>query len=660
MADSSISAMLVAEGACPVTPTTIEEAAVHPTVTLASTKTQVAGPFYISVDFSDPVHDLTAGDFNVTNGTASNLDGSGSSYDVQITPDAAGTVTIVLPAGAALNDADEGTSKESNTLNVTYDPPPTVTLSTSATSPHSGTIKVTATFSEDVTGFTIGDVMVVNGSKSNFHATSGSVYTFDVGPGADGAVSIDIPANVAEDAGGNQNLAASQLTVTADNTKPVVTITGPSVAVVEEFGIHISFSEDVTGFEASDIQVANGTIIPSSFNGSGGKYSVAIDPVLGQVVTVSVAADVANDEAGNGNAVSNTYEVQAASVEYEFEKAKEEIKQIIVNKTKTSLQLSIEANNHLLDDAKSRFISSKQGGEGSSASGYVPFTLSMAPTGSDDYLGANGSFLQQSTMGEWGRRIVFGDFNVQIDEGGTVTGSFSGKVAWENDISDRFMLGYFLGADLGTSDISESFKGTINSYGASTGAYFVAALQNNLFADGFISAGYDWTDLDLNNGVLDLSGDYSAPSITLGGSLSGIIDRGWYEVRPELSFSYGWSDIGSVRFLGKAYGLVNPDLYLNAGEVSVANMKLSPEFVVPLKNDLGSGHDLFFSLAPELICESVQSSSSAADDYCGGGAEVGLTGKSANGMSLVSGKVGMDYLNDKARTRLELRLRRQF
>ncbi|MEZ5878772.1 MAG: hypothetical protein R3D43_14070 [Tepidamorphaceae bacterium] len=39
---------------------------------------------------------------------------------------------------------------------------------------------------------------------------------------------------MAEDAGG-QNLAASQLTVTADNTKPVVTITGPSVAVVEEF-----------------------------------------------------------------------------------------------------------------------------------------------------------------------------------------------------------------------------------------------------------------------------------------------------------------------------------------------------------------------------------------------------------------------------------------
>ena len=73
-------------------------------------------------------------------------------------------------------------------------------------------IAVTATFGEPVTGFTAGDVSVVNGSAGNFSGSDGdTVYTFDVVPDAIDAVTVDIAADAAEESGGNGNRAAPRL-----------------------------------------------------------------------------------------------------------------------------------------------------------------------------------------------------------------------------------------------------------------------------------------------------------------------------------------------------------------------------------------------------------------------------------------------------------------
>ena len=68
-------------------------------------------------------------------------------------------------------------------------------------------IHVMATFSEPVSGFVVEDIVVGNGTVSNF-AGSGAVYTFDVTPNTIGEVTVDIPAGVAEDADGYGNMAA--------------------------------------------------------------------------------------------------------------------------------------------------------------------------------------------------------------------------------------------------------------------------------------------------------------------------------------------------------------------------------------------------------------------------------------------------------------------
>ena len=71
-------------------------------------------------------------------------------------------------------------------------------------------IPVAATFTKAVTGFTVADVTVGNGTAGDFSG-SGTAYTFNVTPNAIGQVTVDIAADVAVDADGNRNTAAMRL-----------------------------------------------------------------------------------------------------------------------------------------------------------------------------------------------------------------------------------------------------------------------------------------------------------------------------------------------------------------------------------------------------------------------------------------------------------------
>ncbi|MEI6179310.1 MAG: Ig-like domain-containing protein [Chloroflexales bacterium] len=98
---------------------------------------------------------------------------------------------------------------------------PTVLLSTSISEPTNVTpIPVTVTFSEDVTGFDQNDLAVGNATVGNFSVVSAAVYTFTLTPLADGVVTATLKANVATDAVGNGNRAATQLSRTYMNSVP--------------------------------------------------------------------------------------------------------------------------------------------------------------------------------------------------------------------------------------------------------------------------------------------------------------------------------------------------------------------------------------------------------------------------------------------------------
>ena len=88
----------------------------------------------------------------------------------------------------------------------------------------------------------------------------------------------------------------------SDQTRPSVEIaTEASAPVTGAFTVSITFSEAVTGFESSDIEVSNGTVVNFT-EVSSREYRATIEPTeVGPPVMVEVPEEVAEDGAGNGN-----------------------------------------------------------------------------------------------------------------------------------------------------------------------------------------------------------------------------------------------------------------------------------------------------------------------------------------------------------------------
>ena len=283
-------------------------------LTSAAPSATNSSSFTVTATFSKSVTGFVVGDIAVTNGTASNFAGSGTTYTFDVTASGQGAVSVNVAAGVA-QDAASNNNTAAVTLTRTYDSvqPTVVISSTAAAITNVSPIPVTVTFNESVTGFIAGDLTIVNGTAGNF-AGSGTTYTFDVTPSGQGAVTVDVLANKAQDTAGNGNTAATQLTRTYDSAQPTVVISSAAAATtnVSPIPVTVTFNESVTGFIAGDLTIVNGTA--GNFAGSGTTYTFDVTPSGQGAVTVNVAAGVAQDGAGNLNTVatqlSRTYDSQ--------------------------------------------------------------------------------------------------------------------------------------------------------------------------------------------------------------------------------------------------------------------------------------------------------------------------------------------------------------
>ena len=260
--------------------------------------------------FGEAVTGFELADINVTNGAASNVQGSGTTFTFDVTPTADGPVVVDVVAGAATGDVS-GDPTSADQFTITSDTTaPGATITGPASPSNDSPIQFTITFTESVTGFELGDITVVNGNTSNLQG-SGASYTFDVTPLADGDVTVSVAAGLVADDAGNTNSAVDAVTVLSDTTAPTVVVdtTEADPTSANPIPFTVVFSEAVTGFDASDVTVANGTV--SNFQGSGASYSFDVIPSgSGVTVSVSVAAGVAEDAATNANEVSNTVDIQ--------------------------------------------------------------------------------------------------------------------------------------------------------------------------------------------------------------------------------------------------------------------------------------------------------------------------------------------------------------
>ncbi len=274
----------------------------------------VGSAFEVTIRFSENVRGFTLRDIGVSNGTASNFNRVSSwTYTVTITPEKSGEVRVEVRSNVALDRGDNG-NQAAEPLVIEVDlTRPEVEITSEATGAVSGAVEVTITFSEAVTGLGQSEITVTNGTVSSFSG-SGTSYTVEITPSANGTVTVEIAADVAEDAAGNGNRAAEPFVIEADLERPAVTIEGPTEPVgMAGFEVTIAFAEPVEGFEPEDIQVSNGMVADFT-EVSSSEYRATIKPAEAGQVVVEVPEGVAEDRAGNGNRAAEPFEVEAKLV----------------------------------------------------------------------------------------------------------------------------------------------------------------------------------------------------------------------------------------------------------------------------------------------------------------------------------------------------------
>ena len=173
------------------------------------------------------------------------------------------------------------------------DTPPDALISTMEPNP-TGTnpIPVTITFTEEVTGLTTNEILVSNGMPMNLQTTDNIVFTVDIIPMATGLVTVDVPAGVAQDMGGNDNNAAVQFTIMYDfslSTENLNTVTFSFINPVKNSLDIISGSEiemiEVYGLNGVKIKSSRGNRVDVA-NLSAVVYFALIKTINGQMDTI--------------------------------------------------------------------------------------------------------------------------------------------------------------------------------------------------------------------------------------------------------------------------------------------------------------------------------------------------------------------------------------
>ena len=269
------------------------------------------------VTFSEAVSNVDAADFVVSGTTATvtavaAVSGVTGAYDVTASGGnlAAVSATVTLTISSSHNIADAATNALTNTAptgtnNNSYvldNTAPSVTIS-GVPSASDAPFTATFTFSEAVTGFAAGDITLTNASASSFTSTSTMVFTALITPAVSGTVTVDVPANAAQDAAGNGNTAAARATSTYTGTAalPAITIAAGASPVTEGTSAVFTLSRTGSTTDALTVNVtvseAGGDMVAASNEGA---RTVTF---LANSTTVTLSIATASDSVAEANSV---------------------------------------------------------------------------------------------------------------------------------------------------------------------------------------------------------------------------------------------------------------------------------------------------------------------------------------------------------------------
>ncbi|SFX95697.1 MULTISPECIES: Ig-like domain-containing protein [unclassified Pseudomonas] len=298
------------------------------TIVVADNALRIGETSLVTITFNEAVTGFTAADLTVTNGTLIGLSSGdgGITWTATFTPatnitDTSNLITLDnTGVSDAAGNAGSGTTDSNNYAIDTQRPTANIVVADNTLGAGETSV-VTITFSEAVTGFTLADLTVANGSLSGLSTSDNITYTATFTPSvgvSDASNLITLGNSGVTDVAGNAGSGSTDSNnYVVDTLRPTATIVvaDTSLSVGETSLVTITFSEAVSGFDNSDLTVTNGTLSAVSSSDGGITWTATFTPALG-VVDASNVIVLANtgvsDAAGNtgtGTTNSNNYQV---------------------------------------------------------------------------------------------------------------------------------------------------------------------------------------------------------------------------------------------------------------------------------------------------------------------------------------------------------------
>ena len=314
-------------------------------VTMSDTALKIGDTSTVTITFSEAVTGFDNSDVTVANGTLSTLSSAdgGVTWTATFTPtanieDTTNVVTVAATYTDLAGNAGSGLSSANYTIDTHAPTAPTISAVTDDVGPVTGALAngastddsdLTVRVSVSGTGAVAGDTIQLYDGASAL----GSAYTLtdsditngfaDVQTGTlSNGTTYTITARVT-DAAGNQSSASAAFTVTENTTGPTVssvTMSDTALKIGDTSTVTITFSEAVTGFDNSDVTVANGTLSTLSSADGGVTWTATFTPTANiedttNVVTVAATYTDLAGNAGSGLSSANyTIDTHAPTV----------------------------------------------------------------------------------------------------------------------------------------------------------------------------------------------------------------------------------------------------------------------------------------------------------------------------------------------------------
>ncbi|WP_349975254.1 Ig-like domain-containing protein [Pseudomonas sp. WHRI 8519] len=298
------------------------------TIVVADTALSIGETSLVTITFSEAVTGFSNADLTVANGTLSAVSSSdgGITWTATFTPTSNVTdaTNLISLDNTGVTDAagntGSGTTDSNNYAIDTVRPVAAIVVADSNLA-IGETSTVTITFNEPVTGLSLADFTVQNGTLSGLSTSDNITWTATFTPAAnvtdtsnlitlDNAGVVDTAGNAGTGSTGSNNYAI-------DTQRPTAAIVMADTAlnVGESTTVTITFSEAVSGFTLADLSAPNGTLSGLSSSDGGITWTATFTPSINvqdatNVITLANTGvtDLAGN-AGSGTTDSSNYTV---------------------------------------------------------------------------------------------------------------------------------------------------------------------------------------------------------------------------------------------------------------------------------------------------------------------------------------------------------------